>query len=271
MIRVLAITSGFSSFVPELDSCSQLSVVGVLDCSPSNLLNEYCKRHRIAYTTHIKQDSNLIRWIKEKSPDVIAVFRMPFLLKKEIFSIPKYGSMNIHPSLLPKYRGPNPWFWVYYNMEQESGVTVHLINEKEDSGDIVFQQKIEIPLGANLKKLRDNSTEIGVELMLKALCGIKDINPTPQPIVSPTLRAINITDYQGFIDWQSWPVVRLWHLINGFPYIIESHPDYFSISRKLKPIAYDVKEMEEKTGRFILSNHCYILKCIDGIILFEIE
>jgi methionyl-tRNA formyltransferase len=272
MINVLAITSGFSSFVPELASCSQLSMVGVLDCSPSTLLDGYCKRHLIAYTTHIKQDANLIQWIKEKSPDVIAVFRMPFLLKKEIFSLPRYGSINIHPSLLPKYRGPNPWFWVYYNMEQESGVTVHLINEKEDSGDIVFQQKIKILPGASLKKLRDSSEEIGIRLMLKALCGIKDINSIPQPIASPTLRAINITTYQGLIDWQSWPVVRLWHLINGFPYIIESHPDYFSLDRKLKSIAYYVKEEKgERIGRLIRSNHYYILNCIDGIILFEIE
>ena len=269
--RVLIITSGFSSFVTELILCDQLSVVGVLDCISDNRLKRYSENINLPYNILKEQDDQLIQWIKEKKPDVIAVFMMPFLLKKEIFSIPKYGSLNIHPSLLPKYRGPNPWFWVYYNMEQESGVTIHAINEKEDSGSIVFQHKFKIPLGTDLNLLRDESAKIGIKLMLEALCDIENINLIPQPIASPTHRARNIFDYTGMIDWQTWPVVRLWHLLSGFPDVINSNPNYHLLNKKLKPIGYNEDSIKIPIGQFILLDDLYTLKCIDGSILFEID
>jgi len=270
MTKVLIITSGFSSFVPELILCNQLSIVGILDCISDKRLEHYSETSNLPYKILKKQDNQSIQWIKEKKPDVIAVYRMPFLLKKEIFSIPKYGSFNIHPSLLPKYRGPNPWFWVYYYMEKESGITIHSINEKEDSGNIVFQQKFKIPLGADLNILREESTKTGIKLILKALCDIENINLIPQPILSPTPRARNIFNYTGLIDWQTWPVIRLWHLLSGFPEVINSNPNYSLLNKKLKPIGYKEDSIKSPIGQFILLDDLYALKCIDGNIVFKI-
>ena len=270
MIKVLIITNGFSSFVSKLDSISQLSVVGVLDCISDKRLESYSERENIPYKILKEQNDQLIQWVKEKTPDVIAVFRMPFLLKKEVFSIPKYGSLNIHPSLLPKYRGPNPWFWVYYNMERESGVTIHRIDEKEDCGDIILQQKIEIPFGTDLSKLREESVEIGTNLMIKVLCGIKEMDFIHQPIVSPTLRARNVFNYNSLIDWQTWPVVRLWHLICGFPEIIISNPNYLLLNKILYPIGFREDQMQTPIGEFVFIDGFYVLKCIDGSIIFKI-
>ena len=269
MIKVLAITGGFSPLVPELKSCNKLSVVGVLNCFSSDKLESFANEHDIPYKILEKQDILLAQWIEEKSPDVIVTFRLPFLLKKEIFSIPRYGSMNIHPSLLPKYRGPNPWFWIYYNMEAESGVTIHKLKEKEDNGDIVCQQKFIIPIGSKLDDLRIKSTEIGIKLMLDVLYNIENVTPIPQPISSPTVRARNIESYQDLIDWQNWPVSRIWHMLNGFPDILESNADYLSLNKKLKVQRYARDVINIQTGSFIFVDGSYILKCCDGIIFFE--
>ncbi len=70
-------------------------------------------------------DKNLENWVKDKKPDVIVVYSMSQLLKEYIFSILKYGTIDLHPALLPSYRGPNPHFWMYHDGIKEGGVTVH--------------------------------------------------------------------------------------------------------------------------------------------------
>lgn len=78
------------------------------------------------------------------NPDVILVGSWGEKLKKATYDIPKIASINAHPSLLPKYRGPNPYFWVIKNQEQTTGVTFHLIDEGYDSGAILAQEEIKI-------------------------------------------------------------------------------------------------------------------------------
>lgn len=78
------------------------------------------------------------------NPDIILVGSWGERFEKETFNIPKIASINVHPSLLPKYRGPNPYFWVLKNQEQFTGVTFHLIDNGYDSGAILAQEEIKI-------------------------------------------------------------------------------------------------------------------------------
>ena len=77
--------------------------------------------------------------------------------------------------------------------------------------------------------------------------------------------------YAGMIDWQKWPVVRLWHLLSGFPEVINSNPNYPLLNKKLKPIGYKEDIIKKTIGQFILLDDLYVLKCIDGSIIFEIH
>lgn len=89
------------------------------------------------------------------NPDIILVGSWGEKFEKATFSIPKIATINAHPSLLPKYRGPNPYFWAIKNQEQVSGVTFHLIDEGYDSGAILAQEEIKIypsDTGASLKQ-----------------------------------------------------------------------------------------------------------------------
>jgi len=88
------------------------------------------------------------------NPDIILVGSWGERISKEIYDIPKIASINVHPSLLPKYRGPNPYYWVIRNQEQTTGVSFHLINNDYDTGAILAQEEIKIypsDTGATLK------------------------------------------------------------------------------------------------------------------------
>lgn len=106
------------------------------------------------------------------NPDIILVGSWGEKFEKETFNIPKIASINAHPSLLPKYRGPNPYFWVIKNQEQTSGITFHLLDEGYDSGAILAQEEIKIypsDTGESLKH-RTVLTARGVACeLLKAL------------------------------------------------------------------------------------------------------
>ena len=78
------------------------------------------------------------------NPDIILIGSWGEKLSKEIYDLPKIATINAHPSLLPKYRGPNPYFWVIKNCESVSGITFHLVDEGFDSGAILAQEEIKI-------------------------------------------------------------------------------------------------------------------------------
>jgi len=95
-------------------------------------------------STNNINDKNYLKKIKQSKPEIIISFGCPQVFKKEILSLPLFGCINVHGSLLPKYRGKNTGFWVLLNQEKETGVTVHYMNEKIDDGEIILQKKIKI-------------------------------------------------------------------------------------------------------------------------------
>ena len=106
------------------------------------------KKHNVPYFFLKKNtQKKLKKFLERVQPDLVVVYSMSFLLKSDVLDIPKYGFINLHPSYLPYYRGANPDFWQYYNAESEQGITIHKIDAGEDTGDILLQEKIKIPLG----------------------------------------------------------------------------------------------------------------------------
>jgi methionyl-tRNA formyltransferase len=98
----------------------------------------------------IVQDINApetIAKLKELRIDVLIVAVCKNILRSEVLGIPTYGAVNIHPSLLPKYRGPTPAFWALYHGDSETGVTFHRMTTKIDEGEIIGQYKFEIKPG----------------------------------------------------------------------------------------------------------------------------
>ena len=116
------------------------------------------------------------------NPDIILVGSWGEKFQKETYNIPKIATINAHPSLLPKYRGPNPYYWVIKNQEKVSGITFHLIDEKFDDGAILAQEEVKIfssDTGESLKK-RTVLTARGVACDLLNTLNEDLIIPLPQ-------------------------------------------------------------------------------------------
>ena len=112
------------------------------------------------------KDPYFLKTLKELDPElqIIVGFRK---LPKEIWSIPKYGTFNLHASFLPNYRGAAPIHWAIINGEKETGVTTFYINEEIDTGKILFRERVEIDNHFDAGILHDKLAETGAALVLK--------------------------------------------------------------------------------------------------------
>jgi methionyl-tRNA formyltransferase len=110
--------------------------------------------------------------ILKLNPDIILVGSWGEKFKKDIIDLPKICTINVHPSLLPKYRGPNPYLEVIRHMKKESGVTFHLMNENFDDGEILLQKTVEVldtDTGKELKTRITQAARKGIEELIREL------------------------------------------------------------------------------------------------------
>lgn len=118
--------------------------------------------------------------LKEISPDVIVVVAYGKILPKSVLDVPKLGCINVHASLLPKYRGAGPIQWSVLNGEKETGVTTMMMAEGLDTGDMLLNISTEIGKNETASELHDRLSAMGPEVLLKTLENIKNITPIPQ-------------------------------------------------------------------------------------------
>jgi methionyl-tRNA formyltransferase len=118
------------------------------------------------------KNKNFINDLKVLKADlfIVVAFRM---LPKIIWEIPKKGTVNLHASILPNYRGAAPINWAIINGEKESGVTTFFINEKIDTGDVLLIEKTKIKAGQTAGELHDNLMEIGSKLIIRTISEIE--------------------------------------------------------------------------------------------------
>ena len=163
----------------------------------------FCEEHDlpVLQPPNLK-DLDLITQLRELAPDVIVVvaFRM---LPKDVWSIPTYGTFNLHASLLPKYRGAAPIHWAIINGEQQTGVTTFFINEQIDKGEIIAQKSLIIGLYENAGQLSNRLEKIGATLTLETLnlIAMGRVNSRPQPNNNQTCLAPKLTRENTQLRW----------------------------------------------------------------------
>lgn len=123
-----------------------------------------------------------LKIIKELSPDLIVVVAYGKILPKAVLDAPKYYCINVHASLLPKYRGAGPIQWSVLNGEKVTGVTTMLMAEGVDTGDMLLSSSLEIGENETASELHDRLSVLGAELLLETVKGVKlgSITPIPQ-------------------------------------------------------------------------------------------
>jgi methionyl-tRNA formyltransferase len=178
------------------------------------------------YRMYKSRDPELVQWTRALRPDAIAICGMTRLLDRSVFEIPRHGAVNLHPAALPRYRGANPFFWMYYNMETEGGVTVHFVDDGEDTGDVIFEETYPIRLGARMVETQRAAFAIGIPLLLRALDALADGScprrPQPRDVPFPKARRVDPHEVLGLVDWKEWPIDRAWHVVAGTQSWIES-------------------------------------------------
>ncbi|MBI4268464.1 methionyl-tRNA formyltransferase [Candidatus Uhrbacteria bacterium] len=114
-------------------------------------------------------DATFLNKLRELNPDVFVVVAFGQILSAALLEIPRLGTINVHPSLLPKYRGAAPLQEAILSGDSETGVTIMLMDEKMDHGPILLQEKIALAPDETLSTLQDKTIAVGVPLLLKAI------------------------------------------------------------------------------------------------------
>ena len=158
----------------------------------------------------------VLAWLREREPDVIVVAAFGQLIPKSILTLPEYGCVNVHASLLPAYRGAAPVQHAVLDGCKESGVTIMQMNEGLDTGDILSQVTVPLAEDETAGSLFDKLAELSGPLLLETLEALEEgrVTPVPQPAESTTPYAAMLTKEMGLID-PSDPVDKVEAQIRG--------------------------------------------------------
>ena len=152
--------------------------------------------------------------LKELKPDIFVIVAYK-ILPNELIDIPIHGAINLHASLLPKYRGAGPIQWALMNGDKNTGVSIFQIKQKVDTGDILFQKRIKIFDEDNMLSLGMRLCETGAMMIIKTMNSIEEgkIQPIKQNPDMAT-KAPKITKKMTVIDW-SWPAHKIHNWVRG--------------------------------------------------------
>ncbi|MEA3485318.1 MAG: methionyl-tRNA formyltransferase, partial [Candidatus Aerophobetes bacterium] len=187
--------------------------------SPSPVKVLAKKKGIITYQPENVNSPSFISQMKDNSPDIIVVVAFGRILSPEFLSIPKICALNVHPSLLPQYRGPAPIPWAIIKGEKETGITIHKIEKEVDKGKILLQNKLSIDLLDTIKDLEAKFSLMGTTLLIKGINMIK--NGSAKYIAQDERRATyapRIKEKDAKIDWNK-PSLKIHNLVRGLnPY-----------------------------------------------------
>jgi methionyl-tRNA formyltransferase len=183
------------------------------------------------FAPHTPNTAALVRHVQALQPDIFLSFYYRRLLGKELLAIPPRGAINLHGSLLPKYRGRAPVNWVLVNGEQQTGVTLHYMAEEADAGDIIAQRVVEIAFEDTALTLFNKVAQAAVALFRDTWPLIKTGRAPriPQDERQATTFGRRRPE-DGRIDWTS-PALRLYNLVRA---VTRPYPGAFSSYRGRK-------------------------------------
>ena len=220
------------------------------------------------------KDGEFIAELKALNADlfIVVAFRM---LPKVIWEIPKKGTVNLHGSILPNYRGAAPINWAIINGEKESGVTTFFINEKIDTGDVLLVEKTKIQDGQTAGELHDELMEIGSKLVIKTVSNLETgILKTKKQIISESQNiAPKLNRKNTKINW-SKEDIKIRQFILG----LNPYPGAWTLlsnnGRQLNFKIFKVQTSNIKTNEKLISvqeNKLYIGTNTNALELLEIQ
>ena len=223
----------------------------------------------------------------ELKPDLFCVVAYGKILPQDILDIPKKGSINVHGSLLPKYRGAAPIQWAVLNGEKTTGITTMYMDAGMDTGDMILQEKVEIGDNETTGELWDKLSNIGAKLLVETLKEIENGTAPRTPQGKDFTMAPMLNKEMAKIDWENKTAGEIKNLVRGLNPImgaytmykgkkikiwkaenieinefIENHPEFAEYETRLNDMA---------GGTTIYSDikHGLYVKAKEGIVVFQ--
>ncbi len=228
-------------------------------------VKKYAVEHAIPLLQPEKlKSSEFISSLRELKADlqVVVAFRM---LPEVVWSMPPHGTINVHASLLPDYRGAAPINWAIINGEKKTGITTFRLRHEIDTGDILLQKSIEIGSNETAGELHDRLKETGAETLIETITGLFNNTISPQPQHSASGKhAPKIFTETCRINWQQ-PVETVHNLIRG----LSPYPSAFTElnGHQLKIFRAGKEILTASPGEISTDKKSFIkFGCMDGFI-----
>jgi len=223
----------------------------------------------------VKNNTEFIEMIQMLNPDIICVVAYGKILPKEILDIPRLGCVNLHGSILPKYRGAAPIQWAVLNGDKETGVTTIYMDETMDSGDMILTEKVEIGEEETTGELWDRLSKIGAGLLVETVNQIEQgIAPREKQAEDFTLAPM-LNKEMSQIDWNKMNSKQIKNLVRGLNPIMGAITLYEDKKIKFWKVQISSKKTnEELPGTILVANdkEGLTIKTLDGAIdILEIQ
>ena len=225
----------------------------------------------------IKNNEEFVEELKKLQPDVICVVAYGKILPKEILDIPSKGCINLHGSLLPKYRGAAPIQWAVLNGDKVTGVTTMYKDVGMDTGDMILKEEVEIPEDETTGELWEKLSVIGAKLLVKTLKQVENGEAPRIPQGDDFSVAPMLNKEMSKINWNEKTAREIKNLVRALNPIMGTYS--FINDKKIKFWKVDISELNEEfkkleNGTIVISNSkdgLYI-KVKDGLIkVLEIQ
>ena len=196
-------------------------------------------------------DSETIGRLDKEAADFFIIADYGNIIPKSLILLPKIFSLAIHPSLLPRYRGPAPIEYALLNGDAETGVTIFRINEKIDAGEVILQERTEINVMDDFFSLRQKLACTSILLLIKAF---KKIDANEYKLIAQDENKVTFTHKlnkeDGRIDW-NWPALRIRNLIRAIKAWPSAYTCHNNLMLKILTADVAVEEVSVESGRIV--------------------
>ena len=235
------------------------------------------KKIKIYQPQKVKGNTEFIEEIKSQKPDVICVVAYGKILPNEILEIPKYGCINVHASLLPKYRGAAPIQWAVLNGDKTTGVTTMYMDTGMDTGDMILKEEVQIGEYETTGELWERLSKIGAKLLVKTLKEIEAGTVKREKQGTDYTMAPMLEKSMAQIDWENQTAEQIKNLVRGlnpimgaYTYVNDKKIKFWKV--ELKPITEEIAKKENGTVILADCKKGLEFKAKDGIIkVIEIQ
>ena len=235
------------------------------------------KEIKIYQPQKVKGNTEFIEEIKSQKPDVICVVAYGKILPNEILEIPKYGCINVHASLLPKYRGAAPIQWAVLNGDKTTGVTTMYMDTGMDTGDMILKEEVQIGEYETTGELWERLSKIGAKLLVKTLKEIEAGTVKREKQGTDYTMAPMLEKSMAQIDWENQTAEQIKNLVRGlnpimgaYTYVNDKKIKFWKV--ELKPITEEIAKKENGTIILADCKKGLEFKAKDGIIkVIEIQ